>query len=153
MLSADLPKDNDIDDLKLRIKHVITKFKNLLVNIENKKGSTKRTALWNIRADLELITVEIKYFYNLNEQPYDWQLEFKKEKGTANETKAITKLKAFKKGPSTVLKLFEKDILECYKYLWKLKETISITIEAFPYPKWEIREGKLVKQSEKIFKI
>ncbi|MHA1401322.1 MAG: hypothetical protein ACTSQE_13320 [Candidatus Heimdallarchaeaceae archaeon] len=140
-------------ELEERIGKVIGRYKRFLSSIEKKTSSKKHDILWEIRAELELIIVEIKHLFELGEKLYKWQEEFAKERGTSVEEKAIQRLKKFNKTQKTVQKLFNENIEGCYEYLWKLKETISINLKAFPYPKWYWRDGELKKQSEEIFRI
>jgi len=140
------------EDLKKRIKKILNKYSRVRssLNKEDIPPSENREALWNIRADLELIIVEMKYLYNLKEF-YEWQGEFKKTRGTANPVKATERLKKFKKSSKRFLESFDKNIEESFRYLWELKETISKNMKAFSYPTWIRRDKKFIKQSEKIF--
>ena len=83
-----------------------------------------------------------------------WQKNFLGElRGTGSKTKAIPMLNVYSQTKNNLISLFDKDKEKCYRYLWKLKETITVVLAAFPTAKFSWKNGELVKESEEIFEI
>ena len=83
-----------------------------------------------------------------------WQKSFLNElKGTGVKTKAIPMLNEYSETKNDLIALFNKDKEKSYRYIWKLKETITVVLAAFPTVKFTWKDGKLVKESEEIFEI
>ncbi|MHA1345355.1 MAG: hypothetical protein ACTSVO_13855 [Candidatus Heimdallarchaeaceae archaeon] len=136
------------------IEKIISRYSNLISNLSKYKDSKINKELWEIRSDLEFLIVEIKYFLKKDIIEERWQKTFLNDlKGTGSKPKAIPMLSEYSKAKTSIITLFTKDKEKCYKYLWKLKETITVVLAAFPTEKFSFKNGKLVKESEEIFEI
>lgn len=136
------------------IEKIISRYSNLISNLSKYKDSKINKELWEIRSDLEFLIVEIKYFLKKDIIEERWQKTFLNDlKGTGSKPKAIPMLSEYSKTKTSIITLFTKDKEKCYKYLWKLKETITVVLAAFPTEKFSFKNGKLVKESEEIFEI
>lgn len=136
------------------IEKIITKYSNLLLNLSKYKDSKINKDLWEIRSDLEYLIVEMKHFLKKDIIEERWQKSFLNDlKGTGSKTKAIPMLNKYSKTKTNLITLFTKDKELCYRYLWKLKETITVVLAAFPTESFSWKNGKLVKESEEIFEI
>ncbi len=146
-------KDSE-EQIRKSIEKIITRYANLLPNLSKYKDSKVNGELWDIRSDLEFTIVELKHFLEKDLIEERWQKIFATElKGTGSKTKAIPMLKEYSKTKSSLIALFDKDKEKCYRYLWKLKETITVVLAAFPTETFSFKNGKLVKDSEEIFEI
>ena len=141
-------------NLKKSIEQIITKYSSLLPNLSKYKDSKINKELWDIRSDLEFLIVEMKHFLEKDIIEERWQKSFFNElKGTRSKTKAIPMLNEYSKTKNSLITLFDMDKEKCYRYLWKLKETITVVLAAFPTVKFSWKKGKLVKDTEEIFEI
>jgi hypothetical protein len=142
------------ENIRKSIEKIITRYANLLPNLSKYKDSKINRELWDIRSELEYMIVEMKHFLKKDLIEERWQKVFANElKGTGSKAKAIPMLKEYSKTKSNLIALFTKDKEKCYRYLWKLKETITVVLAAFPTEKFSLQNGKLVKESEEIFEI
>ncbi len=142
------------DNIRKSIEKIITRYAILLPNLSKYEDSKVNRELWDIRSDLEYMIVEIKHFLKKDLIEERWQKIFTNElKGTGSKTKAIPMLREYSKTENDLIELFTKDKEKCYRYLWKLKETITVVLAAFPTEKFSLKNGKLVKDSEEIFEI
>jgi hypothetical protein len=141
-------------NIKKSIEKIMAKYSNLLPNLSKYKDSRINKNLWDIRSDLEYLIVEMKYFLKKDLVEERWQKNFLNElKGTGSKTKAIPMLNEYSKTKTSLITLFTKDKELCYRYLWKLKETITVVLAAFPTESFSWKNGKLVKENEEIFEI
>ncbi len=141
-------------NIRKSIETIITRYSNLLPNLSKYKDSKINRELWDIRSDLEFLIVELKHFLKKDSIEERWQKSFFNElKGTGSKTKAIPMLIEYSKTKSSLVTVFTKDKEKCYRYLWKLKETITVVLAAFPTEKFSWKNGKLIKESEEIFEI
>jgi len=141
-------------NIRKSIENIITRYSNLLHNLSKYKDSKINRELWEIRSDLEFLIVEMKHFLKKDSIEERWQKSFlNKLKGTGSKTKAIPMLNEYPKTKNSLITEFTKDKEKCFRYLWKLKETISAVLAAFPTEKFSWKNGELVKESEEIFEI
>jgi hypothetical protein len=140
--------------LKKDIKNSIQEYSKLLDNITKLPSSEVNEILWKTRADLETIVIELKSLLKDSMLKEKWQDKFHSEnKGTKSKVKAISKLQEFDLNEQEILSLFSKDQNQCYQYLWKLKETISSVISAFPELRYKWVNNQLTEEKDKIFEI
>ena len=140
--------------LKEDIKITIKDYSKLLESISDRPSSEINEALWKIRAELETEIIEIKSIIKDSMLKEKWQETFHLEnKGTKSKDKAISKLKVYSMNEQEVITLFVKNQEECYRYLWKLKETISSVISAFPETRYKWVNNQLREEKEEIFEI
>ena len=133
---------------------VITRFSTLLKNLQNSKDSHVNEELWQIRSELELLIVRIKHSLGKELKEERWQKTFQtNHKGTSLKSKAIPMLEDISKTKTSVLNLWKKDQETCYRYLWKMKETITSVLNAFPTVKYTWVNGELKEEKEEIFEI
>ncbi|MHA1258612.1 MAG: hypothetical protein ACTSSG_04715 [Candidatus Heimdallarchaeaceae archaeon] len=137
------------------IKRTSETYSSLIKNINRKKDSIIHSTLWLIRAELELICVELKYLLNKEEKMEKWQKDFFNSfKGTSSKEKAKKLLKTYTLSSDEIVTTYRKSKEEIYRYLWKLKETISLTLKAFPVESYSLENGKIKKlEKEEIFEI
>jgi hypothetical protein len=141
-------------NIRKSIEKIITRYSNLLPNLSKYKDSKINQELWDIRSDLEFLIVEMKYFLEKDIIEERWQKSFLNElKGTGVKTKAIPMLNEYSETKNDLIALFDKDKEKSYRYIWKLKETITVVLAAFPTVKFTWKDGKLVKENEEIFEI
>jgi hypothetical protein len=140
--------------LEKDIKNSIQEYSKLLDNITKIPSSEVNEILWRTRADLETIVIELKSLLKDSMLKEKWQDKFHTEnKGTKSKDKAISKLQEFDLNEQEILSLFSKDQNKCYQYLWKLKETISSVISAFPELRYKWVNNQLTEEKDKIFEI
>ncbi|MHA1223393.1 MAG: hypothetical protein ACTSP3_09090 [Candidatus Heimdallarchaeaceae archaeon] len=84
-----------------------------------------------------------------------WQKDFFNSfKGTSSKEKAKKLLKTYTLSSDEIVTTYRKSKEEIYRYLWKLKETISLTLKAFPVESYSLENGKIKKlEKEEIFEI
>ena len=74
-----------------------------------------------------------------------------KKKETKFRHKAIDRLKEFNLSTKKLEKRFDTDLEAVFQYIWKIKTTISMVIDAFPIPKYKLIDGELKREREDIF--
>ncbi len=131
---------------------VLESLNDLMKRIEKAPNSIVYNELWMIRAELELLVVECKYLLEKDKKE-EWQKEYDKKKEVGNKEKAKKMIREQMRSKEEMKKVFAKDFEEGYRQLWKLKETITLSMKAFPLPKYRKIEGEWVKEREKIFEI
>jgi len=133
---------------------LVSRFYNILENFYSKRDHELYEDFWQLRADLEILTVEIHHDLGLESSLQKWQKTFFDElKGTSSKNKAKTKLNEFSKVLSDFPDCSLNKLNECYELLWKLKEVIASVLSAFPIEKYKWINGELQKDDEKIFEI
>ena len=114
------------------IKKIAKTLEKVVSLVEQKKFSGLEVIFWNLRADLEFLALEFKYVLKIEDKLERWQKSFFSNlRGTKSKAKAIAILRETVLGTDQTLKILEKNPKECYKYFWKLKETISSIMSAF----------------------
>ncbi|MCE7747635.1 MAG: hypothetical protein GPJ51_04520 [Candidatus Heimdallarchaeota archaeon] len=149
---------NNLDKLAINLEENINNYLNvfndLLDNISNLSSSKINDVLWKLRSDLELLIIEFKFALEKEDKTERWQSSFKEElKGTSSKQKAITMLERYRKSNQETQTIFKKKPEQSFRYFWKLKETISSILSAFPEQKIEWSNGELKKVSEDVFEI
>ncbi len=149
-----MASSNATSKLREEIKVTIQDYSKLLENILERPSSEINEVLWKIRADLETIIIELKSTIKDSILKEKWQETFHSEnKGTKSKEKAISKLQEFSTKEQEIIILFSKDQNKCYQYLWKLKETISSVISAFPEIRYKWVNNQLREEKERIFEL
>lgn len=149
-----MSSSNELSKLRKDIQEIIQKYNELLNKTSKIRSSEINEVLWKIRADLETVVIEFKSLTKESILKEKWQESFHKEnKGTKSKEKAISKLQEFDKSEQEVNSLFSKNKNECYKYLWKLKETIASVISAFPETHFKWVNNQLQEEKDVIFEI
>ncbi len=148
----------DSQEKKLNFKKeandLVSCFNNILENFSSKKDHELYEDLWHLRAELEILTIEIQHSLDLESSLQKWQKNFFKDlKGTSSKTKAKTKLDEFKEVLVDFSNCSSSKLDECYKFLWKLKEIIASVLSAFPAEKYKWINGEFQKEDEKVFEI
>jgi len=138
-------------------KKLLSTYKELMKAISS-LGSTIGTnyhdLFWNIRANLELTCVELKFLLKKPYQSEKWQKDFLKKITLTRSLKvAKERLNKINKNPEELQELFEKNLEECYQYVWKVKELISSTLNAFPAPEIIKVNGKYKVQNQETFEL
>ncbi len=133
---------------------LVATINTILENFSSKKDHELYEDLWHLRADLEILIVEIQHSLNLENKLQKWQKNFFDElKGTSSKTKAKAKLDEFKEKLADFPDCSSNMLSECYKILWKLKEVIASVLSAFPAEKYKWINGEFQKEDEKVFEI
>jgi hypothetical protein len=133
---------------------LVSRFYKILDDFSSKKDHELYEDFWHLRADLEILIVEIQHSLDLESSLQKWQKNFFEElKGTRSKTKAKTKLDEFKKVLGDFPECSSNKLNECYKILWKLKEVIASVLSAFPAEKYKWINGEFQKEEEKVFEI
>ena len=151
-----MPKISQNAKLKFRkeSEELVARFFNILENFSTKKNHELYEDFWHIRADLEILTVEIHHSLDFDSGLQKWQKSnFEELRGTRSKIKAKKKLDEFKEILIDLPDCSSDKLYECYKILWKLKETITSVLSAFPVEKYKWINGELQKEDEKIFEI
>ncbi len=149
---------NNLDKLEINleedINNYINKFNDLLDNLSSLSSSKINDILWKLRADLELLIIELKFVLEKENKTERWQSLFKEElKGTSSKQKAMKMLESYRKGNQEIQTIFKKKPEQSFRYFWKLKETISSILSAFAVEKIEWSNGEMKKVSEDVFEI
>jgi len=146
--------EKNIQSFKKEVGSVISRYNDIINNLTEMKESRVNDLFWNIRAELEIIIVELKSILQKEILIEKWQSKFHDElKGTRSKEKAKILLSKYNKSEEQVLLLLSTDLENGYKYLWKLKEVITAILAAFPVDKYIWVNGELKKDSEKVFEI
>jgi hypothetical protein len=150
--------ENTLDKLKTMIeddiRNLIERFNTLLDNLSDLSSSDINNKLWKLRADLELLIIEIKFFLGKEDKTERWQTTFKNDlKGTSSRQKAEKNLEEYRVDGNKVIEDFEKKPETIYRYLWKLKESISSVLSAFPVDRIDLFNGEIKETSEDVFEI
>jgi len=141
-------------NLEENISNSINKFNDLLDNLSSLSNSKINDILWKLRADLELLIIEIKFALEKENKTERWQTSFKEElKGTRSKQKAVMMLESYRESDQEIQTIFKKKPEQSFRYFWKLKETISSILSAFPAQKIEWSNGGMKKVSEDVFEI
>ena len=141
-------------DFKKVANDLVTRFNNVLENFDSKKNHELYEDFWKLRADLEILTIEIHHSLGLESNLQKWQKMFFDElRGTSSKKKAKSKLDEFSKVLSIFPDCSSNKLNECYMLLWKLKEVIASVLSAFPLEKYTWINGELQKENEKVFEI
>jgi hypothetical protein len=144
----------DVSDLEQIILETMKAFTDLLASISEKDSNEVNQILWKIRAELEMIVIELKSLISDSILKEKWQEDFHKNfKGTKSKDKAIKKLQEYNLNEIEIKELSSKKRNECYQFLWKLKEVISGVISAFPETRFSWVDNQLQEEKEKIFEI
>lgn len=149
---------NNLDKLETnlgeKINNYINVFNDLMDKISSLSSSKINNILWKLRADLELLIIELKFALEKENKTERWQSSFKEElKGTSSKQKAIMMLESYRKSNQEIQTIFERKPEQSFRYFWKLKETISSILSAFPEQKIGWSNGEMKKVSEDVFKI
>ena len=108
------------------VQQTVKSLDKLISAISQGKMNNLEQMVWNLRADLELLILKFKIFLEKEDGKERWQKTFLDNlKGTSSRLKAIEILKGTALSLKETLRIFTKNPVECYKYFWKLKETIS----------------------------
>ena len=146
--------EKKMKSIKEEIGQVVSRYTNLIENLSEMKDSKINNTFWDIRADLEAITIELKSILQKEILIEKWQSKFHEElKGTKSKEKAMVLLSKYNKDENQILDLLSTDLEQVYHYLWKLKEAITVVFEAFPLDKFTWVNGELQENSEKVFEI
>ena len=141
-------------NFKKEANEFVAKFYNILSNFDSKRDPELYEDLWHLRADLEILTVEIQHNLDLDNNLQKWQKTFFDElRGTSSKNKAKLKLNEFSKILSEFPDCSSNSLSDCYKMLWKLKEVIASVLSAFPAEKYKWINGVFQKEDEKMFEI
>lgn len=146
-----LKKEELLKKTKSKTLSQYKRYVKLLKTIESKKDSEVHAILWEVRAFFELCQIELKHYLDKEYKSESWQHEFSKKNETKFRNKAIVRLKEFNLSTKKLEKLFDDNLEEVYQYIWKIKETISMVIDAFPIPKYKLIDGELRREREDIF--
>ena len=142
------------EEVKRKVGFVLRKLPRVLKEIGEKPDSTIRDTLWELRAELELSCVIMKYLLKKDYMKEPWQEEFlKKIKETGKKEKAVKQISEARITDKKFLNLFEKDTEMAYQEIWKLKEALSAGLKAFRTETYRIINGKIEKETEEIFEI
>ncbi|TET80706.1 MAG: hypothetical protein E3J43_01835 [Candidatus Heimdallarchaeota archaeon] len=149
---------NNLDKLEINLEENISNYtkvlNDLLDNISSLSSSKINDILWKLRADLELLIIELKFALEKENKTERWQSSFKEElKGTSSKQKAITMLGSYRKSNQEIQTIFKKKPEQNFRYFWELKETISSILSAFPEQKIKWSNGEMMKISEDVFEI
>ena len=146
--------EKQLVSIKNEIGGIISKYIDVTKNLSEMKDNEINAVFWNIRADLEITIIELKSILHKEILIERWQKKFYEElKGTKSKDKAKAILSQYDKDETRVLNLLTKDLEQAYRYLWKLKEVITVVFEAFPLDKFTWTNGELKENSEKVFEI
>lgn len=149
---------SNLDKLKVNleenISNSINNFNDLLDNLSSLSNSKINDVLWKLRADIELLIIELKFALEKENKTERWQTSFKEElKGTSSKQKAVMMLESYRKSDQEIQTIFKKKPEQSFRYFWELKETISSILSAFPVQKIEWSNGEMKKVSEDVFEI
>jgi len=149
---------NNLDELEINLEenigNYISKFNDLLDNLSSLSSKKINDILWKLRADLELLIIEFKCALEKENKTERWQSSFKEElKGTSSKQKAVMMLESYRKSNQEIKTIFKNKPELSFQYLWKLKETISSILSAFPVEKIEWSNGEMKNVSEDVFEI
>ena len=121
-----------LDTISMKIQEMGKTADDILSKIDQSKFKGLEKAIWSFRADLELLTLQFKLVLDKEDVTERWQKIFLDNlRGTSSRTKASNILRETLMSKEEVLKIFNKNPQECYKYIWKLKETVSSVMPAF----------------------
>ena len=105
--------------------------------------------VWSLRADLEFLILKFKFVLEKEDGMERWQKNFFANlKGTRSISKAKSILDDVVLTTEQTLGILNKNPKECYKYFWKLKETLSSVMAAF-----EEKKGYTRVSSDDVFEI
>ena len=142
------------DEIKKEIVTTINTLDALKKGLPQLKDSEINELIWQIRANLELIYVELKFSLRKEMSIEKWQTDFlEKLKGTSSRKKAIPILKSLNSDSTYFSKLISSNKEKCYRELWELKEIVSSIFGAFPAASYYFRDGKVTQKREEIFDI
>lgn len=141
-------------NFKKEADNLVSCFYNILESFSLKNDHELYEDFWHLRADLEILTVEIHHSINIEDSLQKWQKNFFEElRGTSSKSKAKKNLNEFKEVLSNFPDCSSNNLSECYEILWKLKEIIASVLSAFPTKKYMWINGELQKEEEKVFEI
>lgn len=141
-------------DLEEIISNSVNRFNSLLDNLSKLSNSKINDILWKLRADLELLIIEFKFVLEKENKTERWQTSFKEAlKGTSSKQKAVITLESYRRSNQEIQTIFKKKPEQSFRYFWKLKETISSILSAFPVQKITWSNGEMKKVSEDLFEI
>ncbi len=146
-----LNKEELLKEIKSKTLSQYKRYVKLLKEIESKKDSEVHATLWEVRAFFELCQIQLKHYLDKEYISEPWQHEFLKKKETKFRDKAIERLKEFNLSTKKLQKRFDTDLEAVFQYIWKIKATISMVIDAFPIPKYKLIDGELKREREDIF--
>ncbi len=142
------------ENIEKEIRAYISNFNEILDNLTSLSSSIINNKFWKLRSDLELLIIEMKLYLKKEDLTERWQASFKNElKGTSSRSKAGIILKEYRVSVEDSISVFKKKPETTYKYLWKLKETISSVLSAFPVERIELFYGEKKQVSEDVFEI
>jgi len=147
--------DSDkLSEINQRTKETLQDFNQLVSSLTEKKEHEINRELWKIRSELEVFTIEMKYYLKKGEQTENWQKKFNEEsKGTSSKQKALKILDEYNQQNKHLLRKDSNDFSRIYEFIWKLKEVISSVLLAYLAEQYVWREGKFEKENDKIFEI
>jgi len=150
--------ENNLDKLEAsveeKIRNYTGNFNEIFDKLTTSSSNSINSKLWKLRADLELLIIEIKFLLKKEDLTERWQSSFRNElKGTSSKHKAETLLKEYNVDKDEVISDFKKRPESVYKFLWKLKETISSVLSAFPSNKIDLFNGEVKESSKDVFEI
>ena len=112
--------EKKMKSIKEEIGQVVSRYTNLIENLSEMKDSKINNTFWDIRADLEAITIELKSILQKEILIEKWQSKFHEElKGTKSKEKAMVLLSKYNKDENQILDLLSTDLEQVYHYLWK----------------------------------
>jgi hypothetical protein len=124
----------------------------IIIKTSQKNMTGIENLIWVVRADLELLIVKFKVVLEKDNGIERWQKTFlANHRGTGSISKAIVILKGAVMNHQDTLALYKKNPDECYKYFWKLKETISSIMAAFEEKK--IYNSAYFDNDDEVFEI
>ena len=124
--------EKDLSKMNESINGVLLQFKTVLGNLSKSTNTVLHELLWQLRADLEFLIIDLKNCYNKENKTERWQKDFlEKSKGTSSKSKAIDMLTEYKLTDSQIKSFTTKNPDIQFKHLWKLKEKISSILSAF----------------------
>lgn len=140
------------DSIKKEIVTTINTLDTLKKELSQLKDSEINELIWQIRANLELIHVELKFSLSKEMSIEKCQKDFLEElKGTRSRKKAMNILNSLNSDSTYFSKLLSSNKEKCYRELWELKEIVSSVIAAFPAASYSFRDGKVTQKREEIF--
>ncbi len=140
------------NSIKKEIVTTINTLDTLKKELSQLKDSEINTLIWQIRANLELIYIELKFSLKKEMSIEKWQTDFlEKLKGTSSRKKAIIILNSLNSDSTYFSKLISSNKEKGYRELWELKEIISSIFAAFPAASYSFRDGEVTQKREEIF--
>ena len=137
--------------IKKEIKTILTEFTDLLKSLDSYANSEINSKLWQIRADAELVCVQIKDLIDNENAVLKIQHKVSETvKGTSKRDKAITLLNHLNIAPNRIEAMNIKDEKDIFKIIWELKETISAVLSAFPQKSFIWKNGDFEEEDEDV---